>query len=56
MLQVEEDDNMSHEYKLTYFDTAGRAEMIRLIFIYCNQPFEDNRIKLIDWAELKSSQ
>jgi prostaglandin-H2 D-isomerase / glutathione transferase len=47
------------DYKLTYFDFKGRAELIRLIFAYNNQKYEDKRLKYTradhdkEWLDLK---
>ncbi|XP_004590684.1 hematopoietic prostaglandin D synthase [Ochotona princeps] len=41
-------------YKLTYFNMRGRAEIIRYIFAYLDIKYEDRRIELTDWPEIKS--
>jgi hypothetical protein len=40
-------------YRLTYFDIRGRAEFIRWLFAYSQQPFTDDRINMTDWPVLK---
>uniref|UniRef100_A0AC34FVW9 Glutathione S-transferase n=1 Tax=Panagrolaimus sp. ES5 TaxID=591445 RepID=A0AC34FVW9_9BILA len=40
-------------YKLTYFDTRGLAEAIRLIFKYANVDFENHRITFGEWPKIK---
>nr|XP_034305106.1 probable glutathione S-transferase 8 [Crassostrea gigas] len=42
-------------YKLMYFDTKGRAEVIRLAFAVAGQSFEDKRIPLSmeEWQTVK---
>ena len=44
------------EYKLTYFNLRGRAELSRLIFAYAGQKFQDVRIEREQWPELKESE
>ncbi|XP_039701666.1 hematopoietic prostaglandin D synthase isoform X2 [Pteropus medius] len=40
-------------YKLTYFNMRGRAEIIRYIFAYLDIKYEDHRIEQADWPEIK---
>ncbi|ELK13701.1 Glutathione-requiring prostaglandin D synthase [Pteropus alecto] len=40
-------------YKLTYFNMRGRAEIIRYIFAYSDIKYEDHRIEQADWPEIK---
>lgn len=41
------------EYKLTYFDGQGKAEIIRLIFAAAGVDYEDVRIPREKWPEVK---
>lgn len=41
------------EYKLTYFDGQGKAEIIRLIFAAAGVDYEDVRIPREKWSEVK---
>ncbi|XP_066930761.1 S-crystallin 4-like [Clytia hemisphaerica] len=42
------------KYTLNYFDTAGRAESIRLMFHAAGVEFNDNRISGEEWAKNKT--
>lgn len=42
-------------YRLTYFNMRGRAEIIRYIFAYLDIKYEDHRIEQADWPEIKST-
>ncbi|CAI8028451.1 Glutathione S-transferase 1 (Fragment) [Geodia barretti] len=41
------------QYKLTYFNGRGRAELIRLILAQAGVQYEDHRIAGEEWPELK---
>ena len=41
------------QYKLTYFNGRGRAELIRLILAQAGVKYEDNRVAGEQWTELK---
>lgn len=45
---------MASTYKLYYFDAAGRGAIIRHLFAYGNQSFEDIRIPKDQWPEYKN--
>uniref|UniRef100_A0A914YC91 GST N-terminal domain-containing protein n=1 Tax=Panagrolaimus superbus TaxID=310955 RepID=A0A914YC91_9BILA len=40
-------------YKLSYFDTRGIGEAIRLLFKYAKVDFEDHRFTRDQWAAIK---
>jgi glutathione S-transferase len=42
-------------YKLTYFNGKGPAEIIRLILVAADVPFEDNRLSFEEFAKVKST-
>ena len=44
---------MAANYKLTYFNNKGRAELTRLLFAQAGVEYEDNRIEGSDWPTLK---
>ncbi|GFS04056.1 hematopoietic prostaglandin D synthase [Elysia marginata] len=53
-LELKSTTNMP-TYKLSYFNTRGRAEIARLIFAYAGQKFEDNRVSRENWPAMKPS-
>ena len=46
---------MEHKIKLTYFNAKGRGELSRLILAHAAVPYEDDRISMEEWPELKPS-
>ena len=44
------------QYKLTYFNLRGRGELIRLLFAYAGQEYEDFRFEIAEWPEYKESE
>lgn len=46
---------MSSQYKVTYFDITALAEPIRYLLSYGDFDFEDERIDIAKWPELKTS-
>ncbi|CAK8674278.1 unnamed protein product [Clavelina lepadiformis] len=40
-------------YKLVYFNSKGRAEVVRLMFAEAGIEFEDKRVQEEDWPQLK---
>jgi hypothetical protein len=47
---------MAPSYKLIYFNSRGKAELIRFIFAYAGVDYEDERISKDKWPELKRSE
>lgn len=43
------------DFKLTYFNVCGRAELTRLIFAKSGTAFEDDRIEFADWPAKKGT-
>ncbi|NXX76137.1 HPGDS synthase, partial [Urocolius indicus] len=43
------------QYKLTYFNLRGRAEICRYLFAYSGKKYEDYRIEVADWLKIKST-
>ena len=41
------------QYKLTYFNARGRAEVSRLIFAQVGVEYEDKRVSFEEWGQLK---
>ena len=52
----EEANGKMPEYKLYYFQSKGRAEVIRYIFAQAGQKYEDIRLNGDKWGELKPSE
>lgn len=44
------------QYKLTYFNLRGRAEISRYLFAYSGTKYEDHRIEAADWPKIKPSK
>ena len=44
------------DYKLTYFNGRGRAELIRYLFEVAGVQYEDVRIKYEEWGSLRPSK
>lgn len=44
------------QYKLTYYDARGEAEVTRWIFAYGGIDYVDDRIKKEDWPERQKSK
>ncbi len=42
-------------YKLTYFNSKARVELIRFIFAQAEVPYEDKRVTSAEWQEVKPS-
>jgi len=43
----------SDRWTLTYFDSKGRAEQLRLLFAECGIPYTDTRVNREQWEKLK---
>lgn len=44
------------QYRITYFNSKGRAEVMRQILAYGGQDFEDKRLDPEQWMDLKKSE
>lgn len=40
-------------YKLTYFQMRGRAEIVRMVFAAAGVQYEDHRIEMSQWSSIK---
>ena len=40
-------------YKVIYFGVRGYAETIRMLFAVAGVPYDDRRIDIKDWMEMK---
>ena len=47
---------MAPKVKLLYFDGRGRGEITRMILNYGGIAFEDKRVKMEEWPEVKPSK
>lgn len=47
---------MSTNYKFTYFNLKGLGEGVRFLFYYGNLNFDDIRVEIKDWMQLKPSK
>ena len=47
---------MAPKVQLLYFDGRGRGEIIRMILSYGGVEFEDKRVKMEEWPQLKPSK
>lgn len=46
----------ARKYQLVYFYGRGKAEVLRYMLAYSGEPFEDCRLSLNDWKELKKQR
>ena len=46
--------NANAKYKLIYSEDRGKADIIKLLFAYVKQPYEDVQIKSSDWLAYKA--
>ena len=53
---VSEVQDKMASYKLTYFNTRGRAEVIRLLFAAAGVKYEDCRVNVEEFEKLKASE
>ena len=44
------------QYKLTYFNSRGRGEIIRYLFALAGQKYEDNRVTSEQWGKMKAGK
>ena len=42
------------EFKLTYFDSRGRAEVARLLFALAGVEYKDIRLTQDEWKDIKA--
>ena len=43
-------------FRLTYFDLEGRAENARTLFALAGQKYDDIRLSVDEWYEIKESE
>ena len=44
------------KYKLVYFNNKGLAEIARMLFLLADVEFEDHRITVEQWPDVKPSK
>ena len=55
-LQAVNNIKVMTNYRLTYFKLRGTGEIVRLVFAAAGVQYEDNRIEMSQWPQLKSSK
>ncbi len=53
-VEVQQQQKINQKYKLVYSEDRGKADIIKLLFAYVKQPYEDVQIKSSDWQAYKT--